>query len=33
VIDEVVRAVLYLEAASRVTGEVLHLDSGHLAGR
>jgi NAD(P)-dependent dehydrogenase (short-subunit alcohol dehydrogenase family) len=33
VIDEVVRAVLYLEAASHVTGEVLHLDGGHLAGR
>jgi NAD(P)-dependent dehydrogenase (short-subunit alcohol dehydrogenase family) len=33
VIDEVVRAVLYLEAASDVTGEVLHLDGGHLAGR
>jgi NAD(P)-dependent dehydrogenase (short-subunit alcohol dehydrogenase family) len=32
VIDEVVRAVLYLEAASHVTGEVLHLDGGHLAG-
>lgn len=33
VIDEVVRAVLYLEAASLVTGEILHLDGGHLAGR
>lgn len=26
-------AVLYLEAASLVTGEILHLDGGHLAGR
>jgi NAD(P)-dependent dehydrogenase (short-subunit alcohol dehydrogenase family) len=33
VIDEVVRAVLYLEPASLVTGEILHLDGGHLAGR
>lgn len=31
-IDEVVQAVLYLESASFVTGETLHVDGGHGAG-
>lgn len=32
-VDEVVEAVLYLETASFVTGEVLHVDGGAHAGR
>jgi NAD(P)-dependent dehydrogenase (short-subunit alcohol dehydrogenase family) len=32
-IDEIVEAVLYLEGASFVTGEVLHVDGGQHAGR
>jgi NAD(P)-dependent dehydrogenase (short-subunit alcohol dehydrogenase family) len=31
-IDEVVRAVLYLETAGFVTGETLHVDGGQCAG-
>ena len=31
-IDEVVRAVMYLEAAGFVTGEILHVDGGQHAG-
>jgi NAD(P)-dependent dehydrogenase (short-subunit alcohol dehydrogenase family) len=31
-ISEVVNAVLYLERASFVTGEILHLDGGQSAG-
>jgi NAD(P)-dependent dehydrogenase (short-subunit alcohol dehydrogenase family) len=33
VIDEVVRAVLYLETASNVTGKILYIDGGRSAGR
>jgi len=32
-VDEVVEAVLYLESASFVTGETLHVDGGQHAGR
>jgi NAD(P)-dependent dehydrogenase (short-subunit alcohol dehydrogenase family) len=32
-IDEVVEAVLYLESAAFVTGEVIHIDGGQHAGR
>ena len=32
-IEEVVDAVLYLETAAFVTGEVLHVDGGAHAGR
>jgi len=32
-IREVVEAVLYLESAAFVTGEVLHVDGGQHAGR
>ena len=32
-VDDVVDAVLYLENASFVTGEVLHVDGGQSAGR
>jgi NAD(P)-dependent dehydrogenase (short-subunit alcohol dehydrogenase family) len=32
-IDDVVEAVLYLENAHFVTGEVLHVDGGQSAGR
>ena len=31
-IDDVVRAVLYLESAPFVTGELLHVDGGQSAG-
>ena len=31
-IDEIVQAVLYLESASFVTGETLHVDGGQVAG-
>lgn len=31
-IDDVVNAVLYLEQAGFVTGEVLHVDGGQSAG-
>ena len=31
-IDDVVDAVLYLENASFVTGEILHVDGGQSAG-
>jgi NAD(P)-dependent dehydrogenase (short-subunit alcohol dehydrogenase family) len=31
-IDDVVDAILYLENASFVTGEVLHVDGGQSAG-
>jgi NAD(P)-dependent dehydrogenase (short-subunit alcohol dehydrogenase family) len=32
-VQEVVEAVLYLESAGFVTGEVLHVDGGQHAGR
>jgi NAD(P)-dependent dehydrogenase (short-subunit alcohol dehydrogenase family) len=32
-IDDVVEAILYLEQASFVTGEILHVDGGQSAGR
>jgi NAD(P)-dependent dehydrogenase (short-subunit alcohol dehydrogenase family) len=32
-IDDVVGAVLYLEQATFVTGEILHVDGGQSAGR
>jgi NAD(P)-dependent dehydrogenase (short-subunit alcohol dehydrogenase family) len=32
-VREVVDAVLYLESAAFVTGEVLHVDGGQHAGR
>ncbi len=32
-VEDVVRAVLYLTQADRVTGEVLHVDGGAHAGR
>ncbi|MFF8024425.1 SDR family NAD(P)-dependent oxidoreductase [Streptomyces sp. NPDC007896] len=32
-IDDVVDAILYLESASFVTGEILHVDGGQSAGR
>ena len=32
-IPEIVGAVLYLESAGFVTGEVLHVDGGQHAGR
>jgi NAD(P)-dependent dehydrogenase (short-subunit alcohol dehydrogenase family) len=32
-IDDVVGAVLYLEGATFVTGETLHVDGGQAAGR
>jgi NAD(P)-dependent dehydrogenase (short-subunit alcohol dehydrogenase family) len=32
-VDEIVEAVLYLESASFVTGEVLHVDGGQHAGQ
>ncbi|MDX7953655.1 SDR family NAD(P)-dependent oxidoreductase [Lichenihabitans sp. Uapishka_5] len=32
-VDDVVRAVLYLEEAPFVTGEILHVDGGWTAGR
>ncbi|MFJ1601840.1 SDR family NAD(P)-dependent oxidoreductase [Streptomyces sp. NPDC088253] len=32
-IDDVVEAILYLESASFVTGEILHVDGGQSAGR
>lgn len=32
-IDDIVDAVLYLEAANFVTGEILHVDGGQHAGR
>ena len=32
-ISEVVDAVLYLETAGFVTGEILHVDGGQHAGR
>ena len=32
-VDEVVDAVLYLDKAGFVTGEVLHVDGGAHAGR
>ena len=31
-IDDIVGAILYLEGASFVTGEILHIDGGHSAG-
>ena len=31
-ISDIVEAVLYLESASFVTGEVLHVDGGQSAG-
>jgi NAD(P)-dependent dehydrogenase (short-subunit alcohol dehydrogenase family) len=31
-VDDVIDAVLYLENAPFVTGEVLHVDGGHSAG-
>jgi NAD(P)-dependent dehydrogenase (short-subunit alcohol dehydrogenase family) len=31
-ISDVVDAILYLESASFVTGEILHVDGGHSAG-
>jgi NAD(P)-dependent dehydrogenase (short-subunit alcohol dehydrogenase family) len=31
-IDDVVEAITYLESASFVTGEVLHVDGGQNAG-
>ncbi|MFF7887643.1 SDR family NAD(P)-dependent oxidoreductase [Streptomyces sp. NPDC020794] len=32
-IDDVIDAILYLESASFVTGEILHVDGGQSAGR
>jgi NAD(P)-dependent dehydrogenase (short-subunit alcohol dehydrogenase family) len=32
-IDEAVQGVLYLENATFVTGEILHIDGGQSAGR
>jgi NAD(P)-dependent dehydrogenase (short-subunit alcohol dehydrogenase family) len=32
-IDDVVDAVIYLEGASFITGEILHVDGGQSAGR
>jgi NAD(P)-dependent dehydrogenase (short-subunit alcohol dehydrogenase family) len=32
-ISDVVEAILYLESASFVTGEILHVDGGQSAGR
>jgi NAD(P)-dependent dehydrogenase (short-subunit alcohol dehydrogenase family) len=32
-IEDVVEAVLYLEGATFVTGETLHVDGGQAAGR
>jgi NAD(P)-dependent dehydrogenase (short-subunit alcohol dehydrogenase family) len=32
-VDDVVEAVLYLERAGFVTGEILHVDGGQSAGR
>jgi NAD(P)-dependent dehydrogenase (short-subunit alcohol dehydrogenase family) len=32
-IDDVVEAVMYLETASFVNGEILHVDGGQSAGR
>jgi NAD(P)-dependent dehydrogenase (short-subunit alcohol dehydrogenase family) len=31
-ISDVVDAVMYLESAPFVTGEILHIDGGHAAG-
>jgi NAD(P)-dependent dehydrogenase (short-subunit alcohol dehydrogenase family) len=31
-IDDIVQAVLYLESAGFVTGEILHVDGGQSAG-
>jgi len=31
-ISDIVEAVLYLESASFVTGEILHVDGGQSAG-
>jgi NAD(P)-dependent dehydrogenase (short-subunit alcohol dehydrogenase family) len=31
-ISDVVNAILYLESASFVTGEILHVDGGQSAG-
>jgi NAD(P)-dependent dehydrogenase (short-subunit alcohol dehydrogenase family) len=31
-ISDVVEAILYLESASFVTGEILHVDGGQSAG-
>ena len=31
-IDDIVEAILYLEGASFVTGEILHVDGGQNAG-
>ena len=31
-IDDIVEAVLYLESAAFVTGEILHVDGGQSAG-
>jgi NAD(P)-dependent dehydrogenase (short-subunit alcohol dehydrogenase family) len=31
-VDDVVQAVLYLEQAGFVTGEILHVDGGQSAG-
>jgi NAD(P)-dependent dehydrogenase (short-subunit alcohol dehydrogenase family) len=32
-IDDIVDAILYLERATFVTGETLHIDGGQAAGR
>jgi NAD(P)-dependent dehydrogenase (short-subunit alcohol dehydrogenase family) len=32
-ISDVAEAILYLESASFVTGEILHVDGGQSAGR
>ena len=32
-VEDIVRAVLYLEDASFTTGEILHVDGGLIAGR
>jgi NAD(P)-dependent dehydrogenase (short-subunit alcohol dehydrogenase family) len=32
-VSDVVEAVLFLERASFVTGEILHVDGGQAAGR
>lgn len=32
-INDIVEAVIYLESANFVTGEILHVDGGQNAGR
>ncbi len=32
-VDDIVRAVLFLEASPFITGEIVHVDGGRSAGR